>query len=299
MELIRALGALSEAPAPEHVPIASVLDLGPVPEASVYTDVFLFHLYPYAAVYLGAEGMLGGEARDRIAGFWTALGYSPPAEPDHLGALLGLWATLEEAIAGEEDAAERALLEHAVGTLLTEHLTSWLPAYLRAVERLAPPYYRRWGGLLSDTLASRTQVLDLQAHASMHFESLPALPDPRSEGGPAFLEAVLAPGRSGMILARADMARAARALELGFRLGERSYQLKALLSQDPGAVLAWLAGEAEDWARWCETAPWAPESARRHWYARAEHSAELLTELAREGWQDAGETVLTRTDASG
>ena len=50
-------------------------------------------------VYLGAEGMLGGAARDRVAGFWRALGLVPPAEPDHLAALLGLAAALADASA--------------------------------------------------------------------------------------------------------------------------------------------------------------------------------------------------------
>ena len=55
-----------------------------------HTDLFVFQLQPYASVYLGAEGMLGGEARDRIAGFWRALGASPPSEPDHLATMLAL-----------------------------------------------------------------------------------------------------------------------------------------------------------------------------------------------------------------
>jgi hypothetical protein len=33
---------------------------------------------PYAAVYLGAEGGFGGEAADRVAGFWRAIGVPPP-----------------------------------------------------------------------------------------------------------------------------------------------------------------------------------------------------------------------------
>lgn len=57
-----------------------VLAVGP-PAVDEHTDVLVFQAYPYASIYLGAEGMLGGKARDRIAGFWRALGGEPPAEP--------------------------------------------------------------------------------------------------------------------------------------------------------------------------------------------------------------------------
>ena len=39
---------------------------------------------------------MGGLARERIAGFWNAVGLTPPPEPDHLAALLGLYASLTE-----------------------------------------------------------------------------------------------------------------------------------------------------------------------------------------------------------
>jgi len=124
MELFRALGALAEPPAPEHRTLAAALGLGEPPAAADHDDLFTFQLYPYASVYLGAEGMLGGEARDRIAGFWRALGQSPPAEPDHLSVLLALYAQLSdlEAAAGEPAASER--WRHARKALLWEHLLS-------------------------------------------------------------------------------------------------------------------------------------------------------------------------------
>src|SRR5205807_572327 len=92
MELFRALAALAEPPGPEQVRIGAVLGLPGAPDPAQYTEVFLFQLYPYAAVHAGAEGMLGGEAQDRVAGFWRALERTPPAEPDHLTSLLALYA---------------------------------------------------------------------------------------------------------------------------------------------------------------------------------------------------------------
>src|SRR6266545_2894193 len=92
-DLFRALGALCEAPQPEHAAVARALGLAP-PRAVDFAGVFMLQVYPYASVHLGDEGMLGGEAGDRVAGFWRALRLVPPAEPDHLASLLGLYAAL-------------------------------------------------------------------------------------------------------------------------------------------------------------------------------------------------------------
>ena len=107
VELLRSLAVFAEPPDDEHARLADALGLEHVPGASDYSDVFLFQVYPYASVHVGPEGMMGGEARERVAGFWTALGYTPPAEPDHLAALLGLLATLGAAEVALEGAERR------------------------------------------------------------------------------------------------------------------------------------------------------------------------------------------------
>lgn len=84
MELFRALGTLAEPPSPQTPEIGALLELGEAPAEGEYERLFLFQLYPYGSVYLGPEGHLGGDARDRIAGFWRALELEPPPEPDHL-----------------------------------------------------------------------------------------------------------------------------------------------------------------------------------------------------------------------
>ena len=60
MELFRALAALAEAPGPEHVRLAELLGLPGRPDPVEFTELFVLQLYPYASVYLGPEGMLGG-----------------------------------------------------------------------------------------------------------------------------------------------------------------------------------------------------------------------------------------------
>src|SRR5918992_3923558 len=120
MNLFRPLASLAEPPNESTARAADALGLGAPPDAAEHTEVFVFQLYPYASVYLGAEGMLGGEARDRVAGFWRALRLPPPAEVDHLSVLLALYARLVELEEGEGDPARRAFWRRARKALLWE-----------------------------------------------------------------------------------------------------------------------------------------------------------------------------------
>src|ERR1051325_10479599 len=131
MELFRALAVFAEPPGREGVGrVAEALGLGEVPDASAYTDTFVFQLYPYASVYVGDEGMLGGEASARAAGFLTALGREAPREPDHLATMLGAYASLCESEERARDEREREHFRGARRAFLWEHLLSWLPVYL-------------------------------------------------------------------------------------------------------------------------------------------------------------------------
>ena len=158
-ELLRGLAVFAEAPGPSHAAIADALGLPGVPSAAEYSDVFLFQLYPYASVHLGVEGMMGGEARDRVAGFWRALALSPPAEPDHLAALVGLYASLCEQEAGAGDASESLLLARARGALVDEHLAPWLFLFLARVRELAGPVYAEWADVLGRTFAAEVAAI--------------------------------------------------------------------------------------------------------------------------------------------
>jgi TorA maturation chaperone TorD len=280
MELFRALAVLAEPPVAEAAQVADALELGPLPYAEEYTEVFVFQLYPYASVYLGAEGMLGGEARDRVAGFWRALGETPPGEPDHLSVMLALYARLAELEENESDEAQRTGWNRARKAFLWEHLLSWLPFYLDKLETVAAsPFYRRWGEILAAALLDEAQAAGRQEQLSLHLRGAPALIDPRRGEVGEFLQSLLAPVRSGMILVRSDLTRAAREIGLGLRLGERRFILKALLSQDAPAILDWLAQEASRWAERHRLYRGTLGDVARAWEERAAMSANLLREL--------------------
>ena len=283
MEIFRALAVLAEPPErPEVARLAALLDLGGPPSASEYTETFVFRLYPYASVYVGAEGMLGGEARDRVAGFLAALGQTPPPEPDHLSTLLATYARLsappeDEEVGGGERGARRRAARKA---FLWEHVLSWLPVYLDRVAEVAPPFYRSWAGLLLSALAEEARACGRPERLPLHLREAAPLTDPRAATGEEFISSLLAPARSGLIVTRDDLSRAARSLGTAARAGERRFVLKSLIGQDAGGVLAWLSEEAARQAArhaarrdaFAEVAEW--------WSARAIDTASLLEKIA-------------------
>ncbi|HEX8188799.1 MAG TPA: molecular chaperone TorD family protein [Pyrinomonadaceae bacterium] len=290
MELIRALAVLVEPPGrPGAARVAEALGLGELPEASAYTDLFVFQLYPYASVYAGAEGMLGGEARDRVAGFLAALGHDVPAEPDHLALLLGAYAGLCEAEAAEGDERRRGRVRGARRALLWEHLLSWLPVYLDKVGRVAPRFYRLWAETLRAALDAEAAAVGAQESLPLHLREAPPLADPRESAPEEFLKSLLAPARSGLVLVRDDLARAARELGAGVRAGERLYALRSLAGQDAAGTLSWLAREAEEWRALHQRRRDAHGAVAAWWAGRAASTAELLRELS----TDAAESLRT------
>lgn len=266
-ELFRALAVIAEGPGPSTESVAAALELDGQADAGEYTDLFLLQLWPYASIYVGPEGRLGGEARDRIAGFWRALRLVPPAEPDHIAALLGLYASLMEREAAEDDTARRLLRRRSRHALLWEHLLSWLPLYIAKLAEIGSPFYGAWGALLGEALFAEATELGLPEQLPVHLRQAPPLTAP---------DDLLSPVRSGMVIIRDDLKRAARALGLGLRQGERIYVMKALLAQDAGPTLGWLADEARRWAHIHRSMPVELGIVRDFWAGRAEVSARMV-----------------------
>lgn len=274
IELTRALAVYAEPPGPDHDVLASLLGI-PVPSPAEHADLFLFQVFPYASVQLGPEGKLGGIASDRVTGFFRALNCTPPDAADHLAVLLGAYATLLERELDE------AAWTRAREALLVEHLLPWVPALLLRVSDLAGPAYRAWAGLVDDLLASEAARTPLASTLlPAHLANAEPLPDPREGQTSDFLDALLAPGRTGVILTTSDLALAAEDLGLGRRIAERQFVIRALLNQDPAAFLTWLSAAcqhasttwSEHWLAGTPTGDW--------WGERAASTARLLGELA-------------------
>lgn len=280
-ELLRALGVLAEPPGEGRRKLAGLVGL-PVPAGDEWTEAFVVQLVPHAAVYLGPEGMLGGGAADRVAGFWRALRMPVPADADHLAALLGLYATLAETHLGEPPGARRALYRQARAALLHEHLLSWLPPYLSAMREIGPPSYVEWSRLLDQVLRAEVADIGVPERLPAHYRAVPALSRP-GDGLDEVLRALLSPARSGLVLTRGHLAAVARDAGLGLRMGDRTRMLRALLEQDPHAALTALADTAEGWAaRHRDDEPVTGPIAV-WWARRATGTATILRAAARAG----------------
>jgi TorA maturation chaperone TorD len=276
-ELIRALGAVADSPQAARA-AARALGLK-APSDAELTDVFVLNLPPYAAVYLGPDGALGGEGADRVAGFWRVLRIDPPAEPDHLAALLGLYASLGQAVAAARRPATRAALARTLATLFWEHLQPWLPAYLEAVTDVPAPALATWAALLRQVIAAEMARQPAMPVLPLALRSAP----PGLDANPGaelrdMTEALTIPVRSGMILTRHRVALGARQAGVGHRIGERRFTLRAMIEQDPRGTLAWLAAEAFRWQR-RHRASGSTEATTQWWADRAGQTGHVLHEV--------------------
>lgn len=279
MELFRALAVLAEPPGPETVRLAKYLDLGRAPEPTEHARLFLFELYPYASVYLGIQGMVGGEARDRIAGFWRAMGHPPPEEPDHLTVLLACYAQLREFEAREANGDRRAAIHRARAAFLWEHVLSWLPVYLAKLGQIGSPFYRRWAALLEEALAAEARDVGPPRSLPLHLREAPPLPDLARVDPDDLFRAVLTPVWSGIIVTRADLGRAGRQMGIGVRAGERLYALNGMFRQKPQPVLGWLEDEAAGWGERHEAGQPIFGIVARYWSDRARAMARHIGAL--------------------
>lgn len=276
-ELLRALGAFADSPAAARA-VAGPLGLDPASDAE-HTEVFVLNCPPYASVYLGPDGALGGEGTDRVAGFWRALALPPPAEPDHLTALLSLYASLGEAAAqARRPATAQALIRSRQG-LFAEHLWPWLPAYLDAVADLAVPALTAWAELSRRAITAEFSAQPAWPRLPLALRAAPG----DTWASPRLVDALTTPVRSGIILTRRRLAAGAGQAGVGHRIGERRYTLRAMFGQDPHATLAWAAHEATGWQhRHASRA--AGDQVAGWWAARAGRTAMLLRDaLPRRG----------------
>lgn len=286
VELLRALAALSEYPVAGHYPLAEALELAapPAPEAwqVAHTDLFLQQCPPYASIYLGNEGAMGGVARERVADLWRLLRLRVPAEPDHLAAMLALYANLCRL------AARDGRWQHLRHAVLWEHLLAWMPFYLERVEDLGEPPYPAWSRMLREVLRAEATDTAGPRMLPLHLrEAEPGAPPGGSTAPDAIAAVLLAPVRSGVVLCRRELGTLAADLGLGVRTGDRRRMLCGLLEQDRDAARGALAGMAREQARRHGHRLGWLGPAGRFWQERADATAAWLETLDGTG-SDAG-----------
>lgn len=282
-ELLLALGAICDSPQAAQ-PATIALGLGPLsPEA--HTSAFVLNCPPYASIHLGIEGQLGGEAADRVAGFWRVLGLTVPTEPDHLASLLALHAQLGCAAADAATPTARRAAETARSALLWEHLWPWVPGYCQAVADLGCDSLGGWATMLHTALAADTTDLLADAvagpvgtlPAALRAAPAPLVAETDLDG---VLGALVAPIRSGIVLTRASVTRGCRTVGVGLRIAERRFALRAMFEQDPPGTLSWLAGEAHQWSGRHRRA--GTDRACRWWAQRASDTAAFMASVSQQ-----------------
>lgn len=282
IDLLRALAVLAERPRQDHQRVADAVGI-PLATPSEHADLFQLELFPYASVHLGAEGKLGGSARDRVSGFVSTIGIEPTADVDHLVTMLGIYA----AILARQQVEASDQWSRVCDAFLVEHLLPWMPGLLGRVRSVGSDSYCAWADLLDALLEAHAAKSGLiSTLLPVHLERAPALSDPRSDGADALIEGLLAPARSGFILSRSDLSSVARATKLGQRVGERRFVLRELLRHDPPGVLASLAdlarNGADDWSdHWLASTPTG-----QWWHERAMSTSLLLRSVADEARVD-------------
>ena len=114
-----------------------------------------------------------------------------------------------------------------------------------------------------------------QEPLSLHLREAPGLADPERDGLEPFLLSLLTPVRSGIILTRTDLARAATPSSSACGSASAGGRC-ARAEQDAAAMLEWLAGEASRWASRHATQFHLAAEPAAFWRDRAEATAQLL-----------------------
>jgi TorA maturation chaperone TorD len=276
MELLRTLGGLLSSPDATVSRLATALELPASPTPAEYAFVFQSQLRPYASIYLSADGEPGGEARDRIAGFWRAVSDTPPPEPDHLGSMLTFYAGLLEREDRESDEALRHAVARIRKAFLWEQLLTWLPGYTTKIDLLAPQPYRRWAQLLEQAISRETWRAGAVASVPATLQRLQEGGDPATGDIDALVRYLTAPARSGLILAPLDLERAADELHVPTPTGDVRSGLCALAAIRLNALLNWAAAEAHRWEQRHERSRDLLPALTDHWMRRARATRALL-----------------------
>lgn len=276
MELLRALGAVIGPPDPTIVRVAAMLDLPAAPSPAEYAFLFQSQLRPLASIYLSASGEPGGEPRDRIAGYWRAVGRAAPAQPDELGQMLSLYADLVEQEDRESDPARRHAVARIRKAFLWEQLLTWVPAYVTKVDLIGPRPYRRWAQLVEQIVAREAWRAGAVPSVSLTLQRLQDLSDPPTGDLGALITYLTAPARSGLVLAPVDLERAADEMHVATPTGGVRSALQTLVAIRSNALFNWVAAEARRWELRHERNRDVLPTLSDHWIRRARATRTLL-----------------------
>ncbi|MCB9742839.1 MAG: molecular chaperone TorD family protein [Alphaproteobacteria bacterium] len=223
LEALRAVAAL--APALE--------DFDADAAAADHHEVLQRQLFPFASVFLSADGQLGGPesgaARDMAALCGARV---EDEEPDHLGVQLGVLRHLAGAEVdawsdGRED--EVARVQDLARHVMDRQLLRWLPALVVALQELEHPLYTPAGLLTLELVGSWRAELG-EGPALWSLPEPPELLDDPKTGLKRIAQTLSVPALAGVFLTQGRLRRLGRALELPQGFGKRWQLLENLLA---------------------------------------------------------------------
>lgn len=216
-----------------------VQHLGEAPDydeaAATHQTLFGFNIHPHESIFLGTDGLLGGEITGRVQETYGEIGYGLADEADHIGRELDALAFLcaAESEAWEDNVvymAQQAREKQLI--LLQNHLLRWVWPFTQALKAHSDPFYQTVATLLFDVIV---------VHAGQLFETLEApTADFALPEAPAILENektslkdiaqyLVTPAYSGLYLSRDMIGQLGRAFELPRGFGGREQMLTNLM----------------------------------------------------------------------
>jgi TorA maturation chaperone TorD len=223
--------------------------------------VFGINVYPYASVFLSADGLKGGAEAEASTAFYARVGWATQTnEPDHIAVQLGVlgWLAGAELEALEDGKASQvARIQALRRQFLDERVLTWLPSLYLATAGQKSFVYAEVVRLALELVAEDRAVLarnDLM-QASHPVFALPAAPDllvdPKT-GLRDIAEYLMTPALSGLFFSRDEVIRLAGRHGLPTGFADRKTLLHNVLR---GAVnygvfpvlIADLCAEAQRW----------------------------------------------------
>lgn len=274
--------------------LATILgvDSGDSHYGAEHYQLFIHNVFPYAAIFLGEEGLLGGTITENVSAFYHRIGFQPTSDdsPDHLSTELDAMAYLSYA---ELDAVEDQL-PHQVQRLrqfqrrfLDDYLLRWLPAFVIAVEQQSPNTYTALVRHAFELVCRHRLQLGDDLMASDSYFVLPEIPNLLADDKTSLRDIarfLLTPAYTGFFLSVDDIRRIGATYRVPHGFGKRQQILTNLLrTASMYEVFPTIIGDfeqlSERWQAQFSAMTVLPENIQTVWLERLAVTGTMLTKI--------------------
>lgn len=260
--------------------------------AAQHYQLYGHNVFPYEAIFLGTDGLLGGEITESVMSFYQQVGFaaSDSESADHISAELELMDFLcgAEMDAIEDDLAHQIQRMRGLQRrFLDEHLLRWMPGFAFAVQQQGQSIHSEIAAQsLNLALEHRHALSDdlMQPPQPFVLAEVPDLMSSEKTSLRDIASYLLTPAYTGFFLSFDDIRRIGAQFRLPHGFGKRQQILTNLLrtAADYGLfeeVIAALADRAQDWLDFYAGLDLLPGTIRAAWVDRLAQSMEILGEM--------------------